>query len=160
MITMLEEGNFCDYFYKNDDDGLDFLNITGSSCKTLDGGIATTGVTNIFQTIYKLSSQLMINFRTLKQQYSTIPPADVVANFKTLVVPFDVVETILDKPLKMLNDAEYSSIIKYFKKNKTNFVIIYTIFIILTFILLITFMASKICQLIDSIYRYIQKTED
>ncbi|CDW74974.1 pas pac sensor signal transduction histidine kinase [Stylonychia lemnae] len=142
LIDLLEEGNFCEQMF-HDGDGFRTLTVTTQKCKEFAGGITFNGMTNIYQTIYKVCQQLQIEYQNAFDTGGDRGPDFIYPRMRKAGIYLDVLETIVSKPQQKINDLVLQSLYDYFDKSEMYFIILFSGFILITFFAALIFFCSK-----------------
>ena len=86
-----------------------------------------------------LCKMLQIEYQTAFDTGGDRGPEFIYSRMKTAGNYLDVLETILSKPQQILTEKVLSSLFDYFNQQSLDFVIVYSIFTLLTFVLLLFF---------------------
>eukprot|EP00347_Sterkiella_histriomuscorum_P022497 403338271 len=143
-LDTLERGQFCDQTYDSQNTSAsDDNSVTSEDCKQFLNGIAVTGLTNVYQTIYKTVTQNKITFdNALQKQPLGVDPSIILSMYTQMSQLVDVLESILTKPYDIFIKLTQKSIINTIDQQMLVFFSIFWAFIIITIVGFIIFITN------------------
>ncbi|CDW76798.1 UNKNOWN [Stylonychia lemnae] len=139
-INKFETQEFCDHFFNNlSSDPL--YNVTTSLCKQSAAGLAAQGLTLFFYQQVQNYQAIRVQFPKLKRSLEGIKK---VINDKQFLETQDVQTRILSKPWLDMQKKALDTILEFNYGEKVKFIVMFTAFIVLLFVIIILFIASKL----------------
>ncbi|CDW73414.1 pas pac sensor signal transduction histidine kinase [Stylonychia lemnae] len=144
-LDKLEDGTFCQDTFNDGQDGFDQVIsvVNVDTCQTFGNSISKQGITQIYQQIYQICKQMLLEYQGAERTGQT---GNIQLLLKIIAKPmttFDVLEIVLQKPNILLNEIILDSLDQFFSESAMIFIVIFVIFILFTVIIMTVFLFSN-----------------